>query len=261
MRILLTNDDGIDAPGLKSLQAIATELAGENGEVWVVAPNSERSGTGHCVSFKTPFEIEKVGSRRYKVDGFPADCILAGIYQVMDKLPDLILVGVNRGNNSGENAMYSGTIGAAMEGALQGIKSVALSQYFGQGNIRLANPFEATDAYALTLVKDLYYNTPWDRQDYQIFFNVNFPPYRASEVKGARLVRQGQRKNTKFSAGFYETTPKGELLTVQGGIQVNRSDEGTDVNANLDQYISVTPMRADLTDHDLLDKIDITLAT
>ena len=257
MKILLTNDDGIDAPGLKVLKKIATELAGENGEVWVVAPSNERSGTAHCVSFAKSFEIEKIGPRNYKLEGYPADCILAGLYRITKQLPDLILVGVNRGNNSGENTLYSGTIGAAMEGALQGVKSIALSQYMGQMNRDLENPFEATVAHGLTLVKQLYYNAPWDKKDYRLFFNVNFPPCRAREIRGVKVVRQGQRKGSKFSARYLESTSNGEILFVQGGSQTSTSKEGTDINANLDNYISVTPMRADLTDHDLLDQMEL----
>lgn len=259
MRILLTNDDGIDAPGLKILKTIATKLAGENGEVWVVAPSNERSGTAHCVSFAKSFEYEKLGPRNFKLEGFPADCVLTGLYRIMNQLPDLILVGVNRGNNSGENTLYSGTIGAAMEGALQGIHSIALSQFMGQGNKNLDNPFEATVAHGLTLVKQLYYNAPWDKKDYRLFFNVNFPPCSASEVQGVKVVRQGQRANSKFSVCYLDTTSNGEKLYIQGGLQTSPSKEGTDICANLDHYISVTPMRADLTDHDLLDKIHLEL--
>ena len=259
MRILLTNDDGIDAPGLAILKTIATDLAGKKGEVWVVAPSNERSGTSHCVSFGKSFAIEKVSHRRFKLAGFPADCVLAGLYRIMEQPPDLILVGVNRGNNSGENTLYSGTIGAAMEGALQGIKSIALSQFMGQENKNLANPFEATVAYGLTLVRQLYNNSPWDNKDYRLFFNVNFPPCRASKVKGVKVVRQGQRTDSRFSVRHVESTLKGEILLIQGGTQTNPSKDGTDINSNLDNYISVTPMRADLTDHDLLDKIPVEL--
>ncbi|MCY4186352.1 MAG: 5'/3'-nucleotidase SurE [Rhodobacteraceae bacterium] len=259
MRILLTNDDGIDAPGLKILETLAHELAGENGEVWVVAPSSERSGTGHCISFSKTFESVKVAPRKFKLEGYPADCVLAGLYRIMDQLPDLILVGVNRGNNSGENAMYSGTIGAAMEGSLQGLKSIALSQYMGLANKSLNNPFDASVQHGLTLVRQLYYNSPWDEKNYRLFFNVNFPPCSANQVRGVKVVRQGQREKSRFTARYVDSTPNGELLSIQGGLQTSRSSEGTDINANLDHYISVTPMRADLTDNELLGKIDIAL--
>ena len=141
MRILITNDDGINAPGLKTLTAIATELAGPTGEVWTVAPAFEQSGVGHCISYTHPTMLTQLNDRRFAAEGSPADCVLAGLYDVMkDGLPDLILSGVNRGNNAAENTLYSGTIGAAIEGALQGIPSIALSQFFGPANKDLDDP-------------------------------------------------------------------------------------------------------------------------
>ena len=132
MRILVTNDDGINAPGLRTLIAIAQEVAGPEGEVWVVAPAFEQSGVGHCISYTHPMMVSKLAEKRYATEGSPADCVLVGIYDVLEgQKPDLILSGVNRGNNSGENTLYSGTLGAAMEGALQGVKAIGLSQFLG----------------------------------------------------------------------------------------------------------------------------------
>ena len=121
MRILITNDDGINAPGLRVLEAIAHELAGPEGEVWIVAPAFEQSGVAHCISYTRPMMVSKMEERRYAAEGSPADCVLVGLHDVMRERPDLVLSGVNRGNNSAENALYSGTLGGAMEGALQGI--------------------------------------------------------------------------------------------------------------------------------------------
>ncbi|PJN95436.1 5'/3'-nucleotidase SurE, partial [Amaricoccus sp. HAR-UPW-R2A-40] len=131
MRILITNDDGISAPGLAVAEAIAAELAGPEGDVWVVAPAFEQSGVGHCVSYIRPMRIEPLEERRFAVEGSPADCVLAGIGEILrDHPPDLIISGVNRGHNIAEDTLYSGTVGGAMEGALHGLPSVALSQYF-----------------------------------------------------------------------------------------------------------------------------------
>ena len=142
MRILITNDDGINAPGLATLAAIAHEVAGPKGEVWTVAPAVERSGVGHCINYTAPSLLTKVGERRFALEGNPADCVLAALYDVMsDAKPDLVLSGVNRGNNAADNTLYSGTIGAAMEAALQGVPAIALSQFFGAGNRNLADPF------------------------------------------------------------------------------------------------------------------------
>jgi 5'-nucleotidase len=119
MRILVTNDDGINAPGLKVLEEIANRIAGPEGEVWVVAPAFEQSGVGHCISYTHPMLLSKLGHRRYAAEGSPADCVLAGFYDVLQGArPDLVLSGVNRGNNAAENVLYSGTIGGAMEAAL-----------------------------------------------------------------------------------------------------------------------------------------------
>ena len=144
MRILITNDDGINAPGLSVLDEIAHALAGPKGEVWTVAPAFEQSGVGHCISYTRPMMIAKLSDRRYAAEGSPADCVLAAIYDVLDGAkPDLILSGVNRGNNAAENVLYSGTIGAAMEGALQGVPAIALSQFFGPEMDGMTDPFEA----------------------------------------------------------------------------------------------------------------------
>ena len=111
MRILITNDDGISAPGLKVLDTIAEDLAGPDGTVWTVAPAFEQSGVGHCISYTRPMMIEQLGPRRFAIEGSPADCVLAGLHEVLQGAkPDLILSGVNRGNNSAENALYSGTL-------------------------------------------------------------------------------------------------------------------------------------------------------
>ena len=146
MRILITNDDGINAPGLRVLTEIADRLAGPDGEVWTVAPAFEQSGVGQCISYTHPTMIAELGPRRFAVEGSPADCVLVGLHDVISGKPDLVLSGVNRGNNAGQNTLYSGTIGAAMEAALQGIPAVALSQFYGPGNRDLAQPFDAAGA-------------------------------------------------------------------------------------------------------------------
>ncbi|MFT6694907.1 MAG: 5'-nucleotidase, partial [Paracoccaceae bacterium] len=197
MRILITNDDGINAPGLVALHETATALAGTGGVVWTVAPAFEQSGVGHCISYTKPMMIAELGPRRFAAEGSPADCVLAGLYEVMgDVKPDLILSGVNRGNNSAENTLYSGTIGAAIEAALHGIPAIALSQYFGPSNAGLDDPFEAARAHATPLIQNLFDNGVWGDQDYGVFYNINFPPLPASEVKGAKSVAQGFRKDT-----------------------------------------------------------------
>ena len=254
MRILITNDDGINAPGLVVLHEIATQIAGDTGEVWTVAPAFEQSGVGHCISYTHPTMISRFGERRFAAEGSPADCVLAGLHDVMKETPpDLILSGVNRGNNSAENTLYSGTIGAAIEGALQGVKSIALSQYFGPDNKDLDDPFEAARTHGAATVRRLLDHGLWTQQeDYRIFYNVNFPPSAACDVKGIATVAQGYRRDTFFGVQPH-TAPSGRrFLWVHGGPQNVPTAPGTDVHANLAGHISVTPMRADLTAHDTL---------
>lgn len=250
MRILITNDDGIQAEGLRVLTDIADEIAGPDGEVWTVAPAVEKSGVGHCVSYLHPAMIHEEGPRRFALEGMPADCVLAGLHDVMrDHPPDLVLSGVNRGNNSAENVLYSGTIGAAMEAALQGVKAIALSQYYGPANGRSEDPFEAARVHGAATVRKLLDQAPWDAVDYRLFYNVNFPPVLADGVKGCRAATQGFRQGVHFAVKP-QTSPTGRrFLWVHGGPQQEMTAPGTDAAVNLDGYISITPLRADLTSY------------
>lgn len=252
MRILITNDDGINAPGLKTLTAIAETLAGPQGEVWTVAPAFEQSGVGHCISYTHPTMISQFGDKRFAIEGSPADCVLAALHHVMPNPPDLVLSGVNKGNNSAENTLYSGTIGAAMEAALQGIRAIALSQYFGPANKDLSDPFEASAHHLAPLIQTLLDKGTWGGDNYQMFYNVNVPPVAAAEVKGAQAVAQGYRGHGRFGVEPHSAPSGRQFLWVKGGAQHDPTAPGTDAAANLDGYISVTPMRADLTDHTTL---------
>lgn len=257
MRILITNDDGINAPGLQVLSDIAHEVAGPDGEVWTVAPAFEQSGVGHCISYTHPTMIAQMDERRFAAEGSPADCVIAGLYDVMkDNAPDLILSGVNRGNNAAENTLYSGTIGACIEGALQGVRSIAMSQFYGSDNKDLENPFEAAAVHGAATVRALLQESLWDdKADYKPFYNVNFPPVPASGVKGMAATTQGFRLNTRFRAEA-QTSPTGrKFLWVRGGPQHEPTAPGTDAAANLDGYISITPMRVDLTDYQMVDTL------
>lgn len=253
MRILLTNDDGINAPGLAALEEIATELAGPEGEVWVVAPAFEQSGVGHCISYTHPMLLAKMGERRYATEGSPADCVLAALHHVMkDARPDLVLSGVNRGNNSAENALYSGTLGGAMEAALQGLPAIALSQYFGPQNYGIDDLFEVARAHGADVIRKILAKMPEQDHDYRLFFNVNLPPVRVGDVKGIRVVPQGYRRGSVFSVEPHNSPSGKQFLWIKGGNQQVMTAPGTDAAVNLDGYISVTPMRADLTAHDAM---------
>ncbi len=253
MRILITNDDGINAPGLATLTKIAQDVAGPDGEVWTVAPAVERSGVGHCINYTTPSLLTEVSDRRFALEGNPADCVLAALYDVMrDAKPDLVLSGINRGNNAADNTLYSGTIGAVMEAALQGVPGIAMSQFFGTGNRNLADPFEGAAQHGADTVRALLDHGIWTNDAYRVFYNVNFPPCSGAEVKGRKVASQGFRDDTFFSMEPVTAPNNRRYLWITGGPQDKPTGPGTDVTANLDGYISITPMRADLTAHDLL---------
>ncbi|MDU8911253.1 5'/3'-nucleotidase SurE [Aestuariicoccus sp. MJ-SS9] len=254
MRILITNDDGINAPGLRVLQTIAADIAGPEGEVWTVAPAFEQSGVGHCISYTHPMMIIQMDDRTFAAEGSPADCVLAGLHDVLkDEKPDLVLSGVNRGNNSAENTLYSGTIGGAMEAALQGIPAIALSQYYGPANVQADNPFEASAVHGADTVRRILRAGPANNSHYHLFYNVNFPPVPAADVKGTLLAPQGLRQGTGFSVEPHMSPSGRRFLWIRGGDQRASTAPGSDARVNLDGYISVTPMRADLTAHDALD--------
>jgi 5'-nucleotidase len=261
MRILITNDDGINAPGLEVLSAIAHEIAGPDGEIWTVAPAFEQSGVGHKISYTHPMMIARLGPRRYAAEGSPADCVLAGIYDVLEGArPDLVLSGVNRGNNAAENALYSGTVGGAIEGALQGLPAIALSQYLGPQTRYLADPFEAARVHGAGVVRRLLDRGLWDGDEYRLFYNVNFPPVPAAAVKGLRVAAQGWRRDSFFGVVPHQSPSGRKFLWIKGGPQHMPTAPGTDAHANLEGYISVTPMRCDLTAHDRLADLEARLA-
>lgn len=262
MRILITNDDGINAEGLAVLHAIATEIAGPEGEVWTVAPAFEQSGVAHCINYTHPTMIAELGPRRFAAEGSPADCVLAAMYHIMkDTPPDLVLSGINRGNNSGENVLYSGTIGAAMEASLHGVKAIAMSQFYGPRNLKLANTYDAAAKLGAGVVRALLDKGLWDEtEDYRLIYNVNFPPLPADEVKGVKVAAQGFRRYGGFRIEPHVSPTGRNFMWIRNGEQGRPTLPGTDVTANVEGHISVTPLRCDLTAHDRLAELEARLA-
>ena len=246
-RILVTNDDGIHAPGLEVLEAIARGLSDD---VWVVAPSDERSGAGHSVSLSTPIRMRQLDEKRYQVSGTPTDCVLMALSEIMtDAPPGVVLSGINAGANLAEDVTYSGTCAAAMEGTLVGIRSIALSQL--RASDRSLN-FSVAEQFGPDLIRQFVTLEEWPAGS---FVNVNFPHCSLQQVAGIRTTIQGQRPPGAFSIDPREDSRGHPYYWVK--IQYPESDHapGTDLAAIADNAISVTPIRMNLTDHIWLDAL------
>ncbi len=250
MRILLTNDDGIHAPGLEVLEAIAREYSDD---IWVCAPDEEQSGMGHALTLTRPVRLKKHSERRYSVTGTPTDSVMLALRTVMDgKAPDLILSGVNRGANLGDDITYSGTVSAAIEGALAGIKSIAMSQVISAESRRKQVPdFSAAREWGKKVLAPLI-DAPMDARS---LVNINFPPLGPEDVQGIRVTRQGFHDYSRGSV-FEGRDPRGFPYFWFGLHAIEHTlDHGTDLEAIDDNYISVTPLQLDLTHHETLEKL------
>lgn len=249
MRILLTNDDGYHAGGLKVLEQIARRFSDD---IWVVAPSEEQSGTGHSLTLTRPVRIRRFDDRRFAVSGTPTDAVMMALAKIMkDAPPDLILSGVNRGANLGEDVTYSGTVAAAMEGALAGVRSIALSQVYAREGMGDTVPFEAATAWGERVIAPLIDAALAPRT----LVNVNFPALPASDVRGIRVVGQGLRDygRTQIVSG---TDPRGyEYHWFALGPAVHTPAHATDLEAIADGFIAVTPLHLDLTHGASLDHL------
>lgn len=238
MRILVTNDDGISAPGIKLLEEIARKLSDD---VWVVAPDSEQSGKGHALTLTEPLRYRALDDRHFAVKGTPTDCVMMAVHTIIpEKKPDLLLSGINRGCNLAEDMTYSGTISAAMEGVICGIPSIAISQEVNKENRQ--DPFIVAEKYGLDILKELI-DTGWDEG---ILMNVNFPPDR-DVVKGVRSVRQGFRDDAELFIDKRDDLRGGNYFWIGFRRAYGNPEAGTDLQAIRDGYISITPLHLDLT--------------
>lgn len=238
MRILVTNDDGITAPGIKLLEEIARKLSDD---VWVVAPDSEQSGKGHALTLTEPLRYRALDERHFAVKGTPTDCVMMAVHTIIPgKKPDLLLSGINRGCNLAEDMTYSGTISAAMEGVICGIPSIAISQEVNKENRQ--DPFIVAEKYGLDILKELI-DTGWDEG---ILMNVNFPPDR-DIVKGVRSVRQGFRDDAELFIDKRDDLRGGNYFWIGFRRAYGNPEAGTDLQAIRDGYISITPLHLDLT--------------
>ncbi|CDY76804.1 5-nucleotidase SurE [Caballeronia glathei] len=238
-RVLLTNDDGIDAPGLAALEAVAAEIAHE---VWVIAPEHDQSGTSHSISLHSPLRVSRQGERRFGVQGTPGDCVVMAARHLMkDAPPTLVLSGINRGANLGVETMFSGTVGAAMTGLLLGLPSIALSQTFtDRENVR----WDTARALAPGVIRQLLaisHNAP-------TCLNVNFPDCDASAAGPLTVTTQGLGLVEGIDV-LTEIDPRGlpyHWLRFQRGPRANAPESETAVVAS--GRVSVTPLHFDRTD-------------
>jgi 5'-nucleotidase len=245
MRILVTNDDGIHAPGLKLLEDIAAQLSDD---VWVVAPETNQSGVSHSLSLNDPLRLREIDEKRFAVKGTPTDCVIMAIRHVVrEARPDLVLSGVNRGQNVAEDVTYSGTVAGAMEGTILGVPSIALSQAYGPGG-RNAIKWRCAETHAPVIVrKILAQGIPKD-----ILVNVNFPDCEPGEVRGVAITAQGQRSQELLRIDERVDGRGNPYFWIAFARGKHIPANGTDLWALDDRRISVTPLRLDLTDEPTL---------
>jgi len=246
-RILISNDDGISAPGIAILEAVARQLSDD---VWVSAPETEQSGAGHSLSLHRPLRIREAGEKRFAVDGTPTDSVLLAINHIMtDRKPDLMLSGVNRGANLADDVTYSGTVAAAMEGTLLGVPSIAFSQVFvGEVNWSVAT------RYAMEVIQRLAAFALAGQWHRNVLMNVNFPAVDPNAVKGYEVAVQGKRK---IGDGLTERLdPRGRPYIWIGPQRTGEvPDAGSDIAAVEAGYIAITPLSIDLTDYSSLSSL------
>ncbi len=238
-RILVTNDDGIASPGIRALATALRVL----GEVWVVAPDRERTAVGHAVTLHKPLRITKMGPRVFMVNGTPADCINLALAKVLPKRPSLIVSGINRGVNLGDDVMYSGTVSAALEGTILGIPSMAVSQE-GADTFR----FDVGARYAARVATEvLLHGLPAET-----ILNVNIPNVSFLSIKGVKVTCLSRRR---FDNPIVEKVdPRGrKYYWIAGTRQSWSRRKDADHEALEHHMVSVTPIRLDTTHHDVLE--------
>ena len=239
-RILVTNDDGVDAPGLLALAAALERVADE---VIVVAPDSEQSATGHSLTLHRPLRMRELRERVYSVDGTPTDCVnLAVLWLLAENPPDLVVSGINHGLNLGDDVTYSGTVSAAFEGSLLGIPSVAFSQQVNEGS-----SFERSADFASRFVATLKDGATRSN----VIYNVNLP---GAPVQGVEFTKLGKRVYKQVVVE--KTDPRGRRYFWIAGTPQWQDEAGSDQNAIQAGKASVTPLHLDLTDYESLGSAD-----
>ena len=238
--VLVTNDDGIYAEGIKVL----AERMAEVGDVVTVAPDREKSAVSHSVTLHHPLRVTQIDERRYTVDGTPTDCVLLGVLSVLPRRPDILVSGINRGGNLGDDVTYSGTVAAAFEGTLRGVPSFAISVIE-----RIDTRFEFAAEFAVRLSNLILDNglPP------ETLLNVNVPNLAAQDIAGIAVARQGRRiYNDQI---VEKEDPRGERYYWIAGTDSSKPDEGTDLEAVSRGMVSITPLHLNLTNDEYMDEL------
>jgi 5'-nucleotidase len=240
MRVLLSNDDGIDAPGLRVLREIAAAVSDD---VWVVAPEVNKSGAGHSLSLNEPLRMRRIDDKTYAVRGTPTDCVIMGVRHILaDQRPDLILSGVNWGGNLAEDLTYSGTLACAFEGTMVGIRSIAFSQALGH-ETRTNPHFATARQFGPDILKKLAH-MPLPQGT---LINVNFPDCPPEDVKGIEITRQGKRDQELLGIDQRRDPFGNPYYWLAYSLKRSNPPEGTDLHAIYDHKISITPVSINLT--------------
>jgi 5'-nucleotidase len=242
MRILLTNDDGIHAPGIAVLERIARQISDD---IWVVAPEHDQSGLSHSLTLNDPLRLREADPRHFALRGTPSDCVIMAVHKVLGgRKPDLVLSGVNGGQNVADDVTYSGTVAGAIEGTMMGIPSIALSQAFdwdaGHGIV----PWETAEAHAAKVIAKLIeFGFEGGR-----LFNINFPNRPPDKVTGIEITSQGRMEHGLFIDERRDGRGN-PYYWLAYGPRARTRVAGTDINAIDNGRISVTPLNLDFTDH------------
>lgn len=241
MRILISNDDGYFSPGITTLARHLSEIA----EITVVAPERNRSGASNSLTLDRPLSVRQTQNGFFYVNGTPTDCVHIALTGLMDKMPDLVISGINDGANMGDDTIYSGTVAAAMEGYLLDIPSIAVSM-----SQHDATHFETAAKITVELIQRHVKNgLP------PSLLNVNVPDVPYDEIKGKIITRLGKRH--KAESVIQSKTPRGKTVYWVGAAgQPNDGGEGTDFHAIANNFVSITPIHADLTKHEQLSELE-----
>lgn len=248
MRILVTNDDGIHAPGLDACARIAAALSDD---VWVVAPETDQSGVAHSLSLNDPLRLRKVAAQRYAVKGTPTDCVIMAVRHVLiDNPPDLILSGVNRGQNIAEDVSYSGTVAGAIEGTILGIPSIALSQAFGP-QTRDNPSYQTAETHGPDVIRTLLA----EGIPAGVLINVNFPDRAPDQVAGIAVTAQGRRDQKLMRIDPRKDGRGNDYFWIAFERRSADTVPGSDLRALDEGRISVTPLRVEQTDEPMMTRL------